>query len=99
MPAEIPKPEKKKGLEVRDKRTQVIAEPGGELEDIILNIDAPDGITRVGSDLPEAFKAWLRDFLIKNRDVFAWTHEDMTGIDPRVAVHKLNVNTASRPIK
>lgn len=45
------------GLEVRDERAQVIAEPKGELEDIILDTDIPDGITQVGADLPKEFKA------------------------------------------
>lgn len=70
----------------------MIAEPEGELKDIILDTDILDGTTRVGVDLPKEFKAQLRDFLTKNRDVFSWMHEDMPGIDPRVAVHKLNVN-------
>lgn len=31
--------------------------------------------------------------------MFAWTHEDMPGIDPLVAIHKLSLNLTSRPIK
>lgn len=31
--------------------------------------------------------------------MFAWTHEDIPGINPRVVVHKLNVDPALRPIK
>lgn len=72
---------------------------GGELEDIVLNPHTPNKTTQVGSDLSGEFKDRLRDFLVKNRDVFSWTHKDMLGIDPRVAVHKLNVDPASRPIK
>ena len=26
-----------------------------------------------------------------NQDVFAWSHKDMSGIDPLIIVHKLNV--------
>ena len=39
------------------------------------------------------------EFLKSNTDVFAWTHEDMLGIDPSVICHKLNVDTSMRPIK
>jgi hypothetical protein len=39
------------------------------------------------------------EFLKSNIDVFAWTHEDMLGIDPSVICHKLNVDTSMRPIK
>lgn len=86
-------------LEVQDERTRVLAEPGGELEDIVLNPDTPDETTRVGLDLLKEFKVRLRDFLVENRDVFAWTHEDMPEIDPKVAIHKLNVDPTLRPIK
>ena len=34
----------------------------------------------------------LTTFLRDNQDVFAWSHEDMPGIDPSVIVHKLNVS-------
>lgn len=32
-------------LEVRDERTQAVAEPGGELENVILDIKNPDRVT------------------------------------------------------
>ena len=41
----------------------------------------------------------LAAFLRMNQDVFAWSHEDMLGIDPSVIVHRLNVNLASSPIR
>ena len=41
----------------------------------------------------------LATFLRMNQDVFAWSHEDMPGIDPSVIVHRLNVNPASSPIQ
>jgi hypothetical protein len=41
----------------------------------------------------------LVEFLKHNSDVFAWSHEDMPGIDPSVIVHKLNVDQNHRPVK
>ena len=41
----------------------------------------------------------LAGFLRMNQDVFTWSHEDMPGIDPSVIVHRLNVNSASSPIR
>ena len=38
-------------------------------------------------------------FLRKNQDVFAWSHEDMPGIDPSIIVHKLNVPPSFSPIR
>uniref|UniRef100_A0A2N9G1P7 Uncharacterized protein n=1 Tax=Fagus sylvatica TaxID=28930 RepID=A0A2N9G1P7_FAGSY len=34
-----------------------------------------------------------------DEDVFAWTHEDMPGIDPSVICHRLNIDPSIRPIK
>ncbi|CAI9763837.1 unnamed protein product [Fraxinus pennsylvanica] len=39
---------------------------------------------RVGKELEEEIKKELKDFLRKNSDVFAWRHEDMIGIYPKV---------------
>ena len=41
----------------------------------------------------------LAGFLRMNQDVFTWSHEDMPGIDPSVIMHRLNVNSASSPIR
>jgi exonuclease I len=38
-------------------------------------------------------------FLRKNADVFAWSHDDMLGINTEVIAHKLNVNPSTSPIK
>ncbi|CAA0808224.1 Unknown protein, partial [Striga hermonthica] len=40
----------------------------------------------------------LISFLKQNSDVFAWKHEDMKGIDPGVASHKLNLDRTIRPV-
>ena len=41
----------------------------------------------------------LAGFLRMNQEVFAWSHEDMPGIDPSIIVHRLNVNPTSSPIQ
>jgi hypothetical protein len=59
----------------------------------------PGKKVHVGSQLPQLVKEGLVAFLKRNSDVFAWSHEDMTGIDPSVIVHKLNVDPNHRPVK
>ena len=54
--------------------------------------------TYVNSLLSREEKEQLRQVLICNIDVFAWTHSDMTGISPTHASHKLNVVRSARPI-
>ena len=41
----------------------------------------------------------LTAFLRANQDVFAWSHEDMSGIDPSIMVHKLNVSSSFLPVR
>ncbi|KAJ9560505.1 hypothetical protein OSB04_005665 [Centaurea solstitialis] len=36
---------------------------------------------------------------MEHSDCFAWTHEDMVGIDPDIISHKLNVDPTFKPIK
>uniref|UniRef100_A0A2N9IT33 Uncharacterized protein n=1 Tax=Fagus sylvatica TaxID=28930 RepID=A0A2N9IT33_FAGSY len=51
---------------------------------------------RIGGDSVGRRKT---NFLKNNLDVFAWTHDDMPGIDPATICHKLNVDPSIRPIK
>ena len=41
-------------------------------------------------------KEEIMEFLKKNLDIFAWTHEDMPGIDNKVIEHRLNVNLTKK---
>ena len=38
-------------------------------------------------------------FLKDNLDVFAWSHEDMVGVDPSVMCHHLNISPEARPVR
>ena len=31
-------------------------------------------------------------------DVFAWNYEDMPGLDPQVAMHRLNIRPDAKPV-
>jgi hypothetical protein len=54
---------------------------------------------RIGTQLNEKVKGELVAFLWNSADVFAWSHEDMPGIDPAVMVHRLNVDPSYQPVK
>ena len=58
-----------------------------------------DKHTYVNSLLSEEEKEQLRQVLLDNVDIFAWTHSDMTNISPTHASHKLNVSPYARPIR
>ena len=69
-------------MNIEEKR--VVAEPTEALEDISLDENNPKRCIRVGADLEEKTKKDLIRFLKKNIDMFSWSHEDMSGIDPSV---------------
>ena len=83
-------------MNIEEKR--VVAEPIEKLEDISLDENNPKRYTRVRADLEENIKKDLVRFLKKNIDVFSWSHEDMSGIDPSVITHRLNVSPSSKPV-
>ena len=49
--------------------------------------------------MKEKTKRDLVQFLRENIDVFAWSHEDMLGIDPNVITNHLNVYPSSKPVR
>ena len=78
---------------------QTMTELVEELEEISLDESRPERMTRMGTLASPLIRQDLAAFLRMNQDVFAWSHEDMLGIDPSVIVHRLNVNLASSPIR
>ncbi|CAA0841443.1 Unknown protein, partial [Striga hermonthica] len=74
------------------------AEPSEDTETIYLDEPACTKSLRIGRNMGEPIRSRLITFLIKNADVFAWTHEDMVGIDPSLACHSLRVDRTVNPI-
>ena len=83
-------------MNIEDRR--VVVELTETLEDISLDEDDLGKSTRIGADLEGNIKKDLICFLRENIDVFAWSHEDISGIDPRVITHHLNVYPSSNPV-
>ena len=63
-----------------------------ELESIVLDDELPDRVVYIGSFLDVELREELIQFLKKNQDAFAWCHEDILGIDPRIMSQRLRVN-------
>ena len=70
---------------------KVMVEPTEALEDIHLDKNNPKRYTKVGMDMEEKTKQDLVQFLKKSINVFAWSHEDILGINPSIITHHLNV--------
>ena len=71
---------------------RAVAEPVEELEKVTLDVTRSERTTRIGTLASWLVRQALTAFLRDNQDVFAWSHEDMPGIDPSIIVHKLNVS-------
>ena len=76
-----------------------MAEPMEELEEVTLDDSRPERMTRVGTLASQSVRHELTTFLKGNQDVFAWSQEDMSGIDSSIIVHRLNVLPLSSPIQ
>ncbi|XP_022854630.1 uncharacterized protein LOC111375941 [Olea europaea var. sylvestris] len=59
----------------------------------------PSKKVTIGRELDTAVMIELLSCLSRNIDIFAWNVEDMPGIDPKVAVCRLNVNPGARLVK
>ena len=61
--------------------------------------DDPEHLAYLSSKLAKDLKDLLTQFLRQNRDIFAWKHAYMSGIDPSVITHRLNTNPSFKPVK
>ncbi|KAJ8514059.1 hypothetical protein OPV22_004493 [Ensete ventricosum] len=64
-----------------------------------LDPSRPNKLVKVGSGLTESQQVQLIDFLQKNDDVFAWSPNDMSGVDPEITQQYLNISPDARPVK
>ena len=76
-----------------------LVEPVEELEEVNHDDGLPERTTRIGILASWTIRQVLMTFLRDNEDVFAWSHEDMLGIDPSIIVHKLNVLPSFLPFR
>ncbi|CAM6110539.1 unnamed protein product [Calypogeia fissa] len=53
----------------------------------------------VGKGLPEAGKEDLKKLLSEYKDVFAWSHQDLTGILPKYGEHRIDLKEEARPVR
>ena len=81
------------------KERKTLVELSEELNTVILDDKHPEKSTRISVNLSPQMRESIVHFLKDNKDVFAWSHEDMPCTDPSIISHKLNVNHCLRPIK
>ena len=64
-----------------------------------MSLTEPDKSTFVSSLISGVEKEQMRQVLLHNMDVFAWTHSDMADINPGHASRKLNVIPLAKLIR
>ncbi|GMP78570.1 hypothetical protein CsSME_00034472 [Camellia sinensis var. sinensis] len=71
-----------------------------ELEEINIAFEGePRRPIFICKDLPAEQRGPLIELIKKYSDVFAWTYEEMPGLDKDVTMHRLNVIPLARPVK
>src|SRR5436190_62627 len=72
-------------------------------DDKLVQIDLGDGVTPkpifVGEGLSPSERGDLIKLIQEYIDVFAWNYEDMPGLDPQVATHRLNIDLEKKLFK
>ena len=90
-------------LAAKENHTWMIKKKNEDKMEALETVELVEGeatkTTRIGTTLSPEMKASLVQFLKENLDVFAWTHEDMPGISPKVIQHKLNVDPKRKPVQ
>ena len=89
-------------LATKENQTCIIEEKEEEKEEVLETVELVEGetarTTKIGMTLSLEMRTRLIQFLKENLDVFAWSHEDMPGISPKVIQHKLNVDPEKKPV-
>ena len=70
-----------------------------EVENVVLVEEDPSKTTKEGKELQQTLKDELVKFLKKNLNIFAWSHEDMPGIDRWLIEHSFNIDPTKKPVQ
>jgi hypothetical protein len=79
-------------------REKINIQPDCETKLVLLDAMVLDQTVVIGSDLSADEEASLVQFL-QNKDVFAWSAKDLTGVDRSFIEHKLNIDPSVKPRK
>ncbi|CAL2260621.1 unnamed protein product [Prunus armeniaca] len=89
--------------------TSMVVDPRGEispvnpqsmedLEQVAPFPEYPDRLSQIGSQLTPTIRQELIKFLKESTDLFAWSHEDMCGINLDIITHCLSIDPNYRPV-
>ncbi|KAL2249815.1 UNVERIFIED_CONTAM: hypothetical protein Sindi_2455200 [Sesamum indicum] len=74
-------------------------QPAEELMNVELILGDLEKSTRIGSQMEDTMHEEVIQCLRFNVDIFAWTSQDLEGIDPNVITHHLNIDPNIKLVK
>src|SRR4051812_11323938 len=83
-------------LEQEEKTIQPHEEP---IEVVNIGTDEEKKEIKIGAELEDTVKQRLIQMLRDNVEIFAWSYEDMPGLDADIVVHRLPIKENSPPVK
>ena len=70
-----------------------------ELEEVNMGTTAEPRTLSIAKNLPPSTRTELIELLGEYKDVFAWSYEDMKGLDPKFYQHQINLATDAKPVQ
>ena len=90
-------------LATKENHTWMIEEKEEDKVEALETVELVEGeivkTTSIGTTLSPEMRTKLVQFLKENLDIFAWSHEDMSGISPKIIQHKLSVDSKIKPVQ
>ena len=69
------------------------------LEEVNMGTLAEPRTISIAKNLPPSTKTELIGLLGEYKDVFAWSYDDMKGLDPKFYQHQINLATDAKPVQ
>ena len=69
------------------------------LEDVNIGTTSEPRLLSITKELAPDQKQAMIALLREYKDVFAWSHEDMKGLDPKFYQHKINLVVDAKPMQ
>ena len=70
-----------------------------ELEEINVGTTEDPRTISIAKNLPPTTRSTMIMLLLEYTDVFAWSHEDMNGLDSKFYQHQINLATDAKPVQ
>lgn len=70
-----------------------------KLEEVPLREDCPYRCVKISAELKDPLRGQILALIWKYADIFSWTTQDMSRVDPEVMMHRLGIRPGFRSVK